>query len=142
MIRQGFARRVTARLLSGVVLALLTAACWWAWMAWDHSYQTDPATGQTSGPYQAWQVIGCVLCLIALCVAASMRLPLWLVLPIMPVAFTLAWSWTAASTDTTGLWGVGASMIFFGMLVGTAMVSGVTAAMRASKTIDTTDSSE
>lgn len=111
-------------------------------MAWDHSYQTDPATGQTSGPYQAWQVIGCVLCLIALCVAASMRLPLWLVIPIMPVAFTLAWSWTAASTDTTGLWGVGASMIFFGMLVGTAMVSGVTAAMRASKTTDTTDSSE
>lgn len=87
-------------------------------------------------------MIGCVLCLLALCVAASRRFPVWLVMPVMPVAFTLAWSWTAASADTTGLWAVGASMIFSGMLLGTAMVSGITAALRASKTLDTTDSTQ
>lgn len=100
-------------------------------MAWDHGYQTDPATGVTSGPYQGWQVVGCVVCLVALGVGASVRLPAWLVIPVMPVAFTAAWSWTAAGADGTGLWVIGAVLVFVGMVVGTGAVSGVTAFARA-----------
>ncbi|GAB3701195.1 hypothetical protein GCM10027597_64830 [Saccharopolyspora tripterygii] len=104
-------------------------------MAWDRSYQTDPATGVTSGPYQAWQVVGCVVCLVALGVGASVRLPTWLVIPVMPVAFTAAWSWTASGADDTGLWVVGALLVFVGMVVGTGVVSGITAFARRARAV-------
>lgn len=123
-------RRFPHDLLAGFVLALLTASCWWAWMAWDESADIDPVAATTSGPYQPWQVIGCVACLIALAVVAAVRLPRQLVVPIMPVAFTAAWSWTAASSDGSGLWLVGALLVFFGMLVGTGVISGLTRAVR------------
>lgn len=131
MSRQRLARRLAYRLTASAVLALLTASCWWVWMAWDHSYQIDPATGTTSGPYQAWQVIGCVVCLVALGVGATVHLAAWLVIPIMSIAFTAAWSWTAASADSTGLWGVGAMLVFVGMLTGTFLVVGLTAIVRS-----------
>lgn len=118
------------QLALGAALVVLTASCWWGWMAWDHTYQTDPATGTTSGPYQAWQVIGCVVCLIILAVGATIRLSAWLVIAIMSVTFTVAWSGTAASGDETGLWAVGAILVFIGMLAGTGLVSGLTAAFR------------
>lgn len=130
MSRQWFSSASGKRFALGVALAVLTGSCWWGWMAWDHTYQTDPATGTTSGPYQAWQVIGCVICLIILAVLATMRLPVWLVIAIMTVTFTVAWSATAARGDETGLWGVGAMLVFLGMLAGTGLVSGVTAAIR------------
>ncbi|SDJ96705.1 hypothetical protein SAMN04487820_103200 [Actinopolyspora mzabensis] len=127
-------RRIHRDLIGGVVLALLTASCWWVWMAWDNGYHTDPATGATSGPYQAWQVIGCVVCLIGLGVLATARMPWWLVLAIMPLSFTAAWSWTAAGTDGTGLWAVGAVLILAGMLAGTGLVTGLTTVVRSSRT--------
>lgn len=100
-------------------------------MAWDSEYQVDPTTGTVSGPYQAWQVLGCAACLVVLCVAAIAELPARLVVPIIPAAFTAAWSWTAASGDTTGLWGVGALLVFVGTLLGTGVVAGITGAVRA-----------
>lgn len=132
---QWLGRRGFHRLVASVVLAFLAASCWWGWMAWDHSYQVDPAAGETSGPYEAWQVIGCVLCLVAVCVVGTVRLPVWLVVPIMTVAFTGAWSWTAAGVDSSGLWLVGAVFVLVGMLVGTVMVSGLAAAVRVAGSV-------
>ncbi|MGJ7906491.1 hypothetical protein ACOQFL_08435 [Actinopolyspora sp. H202] len=123
--------RIYRALAGGVVLALLTASCWWGWMAWDQGYHTDPVTGVTGGPYQAWQVIGCVVCLVVLGVLATGRLPWWLVLVIMPLSFTAAWSWTAAGADSSGLWGVGAVLVFVGMLAGTGLVTGLTTVVRS-----------
>ncbi|MCX2732493.1 hypothetical protein OOZ19_19820 [Saccharopolyspora sp. NFXS83] len=130
MINERHVQRPAERWGLSAVLAVLTASCWWAWMAWDQGYQTDPAAGAASGPYQAWQVAGCVVCLVALGVGASVRLPAWLVVPIMPVAFTAAWAWTAAGTDDSGLWAVGAVLVFVGMLAGTGVVSAITAFAR------------
>lgn len=140
MSEQWHAGRGVYRLLGSVMLAFLAASCWWAWMAWDHSYQVDPATGETSGPYEAWQVIGCVLCLVLVGVVATMRLPVWIVVPIMTVGFTGAWSWTATGVDDSGLWLVGAVYVFVGMFVGTAMVSGVTAVVRVAGSGDVSTS--
>ncbi|MDN5749452.1 MAG: hypothetical protein L0H64_13200 [Pseudonocardia sp.] len=53
------------RALDALAVALLTATCWWGWMAWGRGYRDDPATGTTSGPYGAWQVVGCAVCLVA-----------------------------------------------------------------------------
>ncbi|WP_214369153.1 hypothetical protein [Pseudonocardia sp. H11422] len=123
-------RGFVPRIAGAGILVLLTASCWWLWMDWDHGYHVDPATGVSSGPYQAWQVIGCAVCLIALGIAATQRLPAWLVIVIMPLAFTTAWSVTAAAEDTTGLWAVGAVMIFLGVLGGTIVTALGGAALR------------
>ncbi len=140
MIKKRNVHKLESRPLAAAVLALLTGACWWVWMAWDHSYQTDSATGTVSGPYQAWQVIGCVVCLVALGIAATARLPARFVVPIMSLMFTAVWSWTATSSDDSGLWVVGALLVFVGMLVGTGVVSGLTNAVRPRKTLATAGS--
>lgn len=143
MSRQQRARESADRLISSAALVLLTASCWCGWMAWDHTYQTDPGTGITSGPYQPWQVIGCIVCLFVLGVGATVRLPVWLVVPIMSVTFTAAWSATAvANSDGAGLWVVGAMLVFVGMLAGTVIVSGLTAVVRTREKPGTTISTE
>lgn len=119
--REGMNRHV--RTGAGIVLlAALTAACWWGWLAWDTEYQVDPTTGSASGPYEAWQVIGCVVCLAVLAVLAAVRLPALAVIVTMTLSFTAVWTWTAAGTDDTGLAGVGALLVFFGMACATGLV--------------------
>lgn len=122
-------RSVVTRVVGIVVLALASAACWWAWAAWDTTYQVDPATGTTSGPYAGWQIAGCVLSLIVVTAVAGARLPVWVVVPTVTVAFTAAWAWTASS-DTTGLWAVGAVMVACGTFLGAAFVAGCAVPVR------------
>lgn len=122
------------RLTGSAVLAVAAAACWWIWLAWDRTYRRDPVTGVASGPYEVWQVIGCVLCLVAVTVVATTRLPLWIVVPVVPLAFTAAWALTAASYDTSGLWALGAVLVLVATFAGTVLVGGATAvARRASR---------
>ena len=118
------------RLTGSAVLAVAAATCWWAWLAWDRTYQRDPVTGVASGPYEAWQVVGCGLCLVAVTVLATARLPLWIVVPVVPMAFTAAWALTASSYDTSGLWALGAVLVLVATSAGTVLVGGVTVAAR------------
>ena len=113
----------TRNLLGGLFLAMATVGAWWLWLGRDTRYTVDPETGSTTGPYEPWQVVGCVLTLAVLAALAGTRLSPWLVAPVMTVAFTVAWSWQAASTDDTGLWAVGAVLVLIGMAVGTTAVS-------------------
>jgi hypothetical protein len=109
--------------LGAIGLAVLTVAAWWLWLGWDTQYQNDPVTGVSSGPYEAWQVTGCVLCLAAIAVAGGLLLRPWIVISVMTVAFTVAWSWSAARTDDTGLWLVGAFLVVAGLSSGSAALS-------------------
>lgn len=118
-ITDGRVRGTAATVLG---LAAATVATWWLWLGRDTTYQVDPVTGVASGPYEAWQVIGCVLCLAALAVAAGLIIQPWLVVPAMAVPFTAAWS-VAASGDESGLWPVGAMLILIGMTGGSAVLS-------------------
>ena len=114
-------RSRTAIVLTAFALALIAAASWWAWLGWDTTYQKDPRTGVASGPYEAWQVIGCVLTLLGAGLAgATLVHPRTLVL--MPLGFTVAWSITSARDDETGLWVVGAFLVAIGMSVGCLVV--------------------
>ena len=125
-------RRQLTKIGLGVLgLAASTVAAWWLWLGRDTGYQTDPVTGVTSGPYEAWQVVGCVLTLALLAIVGGLFLRPWFVAPTMTVAFTAAWSWAAAATDDTGLWAVGAFLVFVGLAVGSAVVSGGTWLIRA-----------
>ncbi|MFD2472359.1 hypothetical protein [Amycolatopsis silviterrae] len=119
----GSASNRVRSVLGAVVLAGLTIATWWSWLGSDTTYQVDPVTGQRTGPYEAWQVAGCVLCLVVLAVVATMiGLHQWVVVPVMSVAFTVAWSGAAIAADRSGLWGVGAVMVAVGMVVGSYVV--------------------
>ncbi|MGQ5261208.1 hypothetical protein ACTWLT_10670 [Micromonospora sp. ZYX-F-536] len=117
------ATRGTHALLGALYLAVATVGVWLLWLGWDTEYTVDPETGSTSGPYAAWQVIGCVLSLVLLATLAVRRLSPWLVAPVMTVAFTVAWSWRATSTDDSGTWAVGAVLVLVGMAAGSVAVS-------------------
>ncbi|WBB68543.1 hypothetical protein [Micromonospora sp. WMMD812] len=114
-----------------LAVALLSAAAWYAWLGWDTGYQVDPVTGATSGPYQAWQVVGCGLTLLVVFVGA-------LLVGVRPVpasaaltlAFTAAWAATWASRDDTGLYAVGAVLLLAGLAAGTTVVALLVRAVR------------
>ena len=118
-----------ATLLPGTaLLAVAAATCWWVWLAWDRSYTVDAATGVASGPYEAWQVVGCGLSLVAVTALAARRLPRPVVVAVGPLAFTAAWSATAAgSGDGSGLWVVGAVLVLLGTVAGAALVAAAVA---------------
>ncbi|MDT4987920.1 MAG: hypothetical protein QOI74_2014 [Micromonosporaceae bacterium] len=121
-----------SRVILGVpILIALTVVTWWLWLGRDTTYQTDPVTGAATGPYEAWQVVGCVLSLAAIAVVGGWVLPPWAVVAAMTVSFTVAWSWAAAVTDDTGLWLVGAVLVAVGLAAGSAALSFGARAVRA-----------
>lgn len=104
-------------------MAVGTLVMWWSWLGWDDGYQYDPVTGQSSGPSEVWQVVGCVLCLAVLALAGGALLGAVVTTPVMTLAFTIAWAVKASSADGDGLWPIGAALLFFGLGVGSAIVS-------------------
>jgi len=106
------AERIAAATGGMLGTAAATVVTWWAWLGHDDTRTTDPVTHVTSGPYETWQVVGCVLTLVAVGVVAALLLRPWTVAVAMTVAFTLAWSWRATSYDNDGLWPIGALLVF------------------------------
>ncbi len=87
------------------VAVLLAGAClgaYWGWLGWDRSYQRDPVTGVASGPYEPWQVVGCVLSLALVAVVAGLVRQGAVAMVVMPIAFTIAWSIPAQASDDSG----------------------------------------
>jgi hypothetical protein len=116
-----------------VGVVLLAGACfgaYWGWLGWDQTYQRDPITGVASGPYEQWQVVGCVLSLAFVAVLAGLVGQAAVAMVVMPIAFTIAWSIPAQASDGSGLWLVGAIMILMGMAVGVCVVTLVPAFVR------------
>jgi hypothetical protein len=103
---------------ASVLLAAATVGSWAGWLSWETGYRTDPVTQTVSGPYSWWQVAGCVVTLAVLAGVAGRWLNPLLIAPIMAIAFTAAWSVPAAADDETGLWVVGAMMVFAGTAAG------------------------
>ncbi|TQS43024.1 hypothetical protein [Cryptosporangium phraense] len=116
-------RRPLGELAGVIAVVLATAATWWGWLGWDDEYQVDPVTGQVSGPYEAWQVIGCVLGLIAIVVVGVLTLRPWLAPLALTGTFSGLWSWWAGNHDESGLWLVGAVLVVGGLAWGSAVVS-------------------
>jgi flagellar biosynthesis protein FlhB len=110
------------------VIAALTIATWWT-LGRDTAREVDAATGNVTGPYEAPQVIVCVVVLVALVVVGALVLPAWLAVLAVSLPFTAAWTLHAASTDDSGLWAVGAILVLLGTLVGSTVVTAVTRAL-------------
>ncbi|MGW7286570.1 hypothetical protein ACWGH4_13920 [Streptomyces sp. NPDC054847] len=119
-MRQGLAKLVP-QLAASLVLAALSVGAWAAWLGWDQQRDVQP-DGSTTGPYEAWQVIGLVLTLLALVYGAVSRNYIAAVAGI-PVGLTAAayYDW---SDDSSGLFMVGVLMVMAGSL---AVTAGVTA---------------
>lgn len=110
------ARARTGHLALIALLTVLAAATWFAWLGWDTTYDID-ADGNQTGPYEAWQVIGAVLTMLVLTVLGALRLG---TLPTAlggGIGFTLGFIVTAATTDDSGLWLVGAVIMAFGVFL-------------------------
>lgn len=109
----------TTGTLRAISLFALSAGLWWGWFGWDTEYDVDPATGSVSGPYEWWQVGGCILVWAVVGWMGNRMLHPAAVVTIMPVAFTTAFSISAAQMDDSGLWIVGAIL----MIAGTTIVT-------------------
>jgi hypothetical protein len=107
--------------LVATVGAAATLATWWLWLGTVKRYEADAVTGATSGPYQPWQVVGCVLTLAVVAVLGGLLTRPWIVVVAMTVSFTVAWTVDAAARDDTGLWAVGAILVGVGTAVGSAL---------------------
>ncbi|MGW1405208.1 hypothetical protein [Streptomyces sp. NPDC002403] len=111
-----------------LVLAVMTLAVWAAWLGWDQKRDVHP-DGSVTGPYEAWQVIGLVLTLLApVYWAASRRYIAGAVLGV-PIGLTVAayYDW---SDDSSGLFMVGVGMIAMGSLVVTGVATAVIASVK------------
>lgn len=110
-----------------LALAVIALAVWAAWLGWDQHRDVQP-DGSETGPYEAWQVIGLVLTLLApVYWAASRRYIAGAVLGV-PAGLTVAayYDW---SDDSSGLFMVGVLMIMVGSLVATGVASAVIASV-------------
>ncbi|MFJ5267615.1 hypothetical protein [Streptomyces sp. NPDC088358] len=116
------------QLVSILLLAGVSLAAWAAWLGWDQHRDVHP-DGTTTGPYEAWQVIGLVLTLLApVYWAASRRYIAGAVLGTtagLTVAASYDWS-----DDSSGLFMVGVGLVMTGSLVATAVVAVIAAAKR------------
>jgi hypothetical protein len=118
-------------LIGAVLLAAATVAAWWLWLGRDTGSQID-ANGHQTGPYTTGQVAGCVLTLLVLLVSTVLAgVPALPAAAAMTAGFTAAWTAQAAATDETGLFLVGALLVFAGTAAGTALVALLTGRLRA-----------
>ncbi|MBG0853558.1 hypothetical protein I2W78_17320 [Streptomyces spinoverrucosus] len=126
-MRQGLPKPVP-QLSPILVPAAVALAAWAAWLGWDQHRDVQP-DGTTSGPYEAWQVIGLVLTLLApVYWAASRRYVAGAVLGTTGALTAAAYyDW---SDDSSGLFVIGVGMVMLGSLVATAAVSAVIAFWR------------
>ncbi|MFF6815199.1 hypothetical protein ACFZAG_35740 [Streptomyces sp. NPDC012403] len=113
------------QLLVILALALVTPAVWAAWLGWDQHRDVQP-DGSETGPYEAWQVLGLVLTLVApVYWAASRRYIAGAVLG-TTIGLTVAASYDW-SDDGSGLFMVGVGTVMVGSLIATVVVSTVIA---------------
>ena len=120
------ARKKPSPTLTTLTVVVLTVVAWWIFLGRDVVREVDPATGNVTGPYEAPQVIACVLVLAALVVVGTLSAPAWAAVLAVAVPFTAAWTIQAQATDDSGLWAVGALLVLLGTLAGGALVAVVT----------------
>ncbi|MEU1040268.1 hypothetical protein [Streptomyces sp. NPDC005907] len=110
-----------------LLLAVTAAALWTAWLGWDQHRDVHP-DGSTTGPYEAWQVIGLALTLLApVYWAASRRHTVSAVLG--TTAGLTAAAYYDWSDDASGLFAIGVALVMLGTLAATTAVTAVTAAL-------------
>jgi len=116
--------RVARSLIGLVLVAVATVGTYFAFLGRDTTMNVDPVTGVASGPWTTAQVAGCLgTLLVVLMAAVLLRVPPLVGAAAMTVSFVAAWAVQAGADDESGLFLVGAMLVFVGMAVGTSAVS-------------------
>ncbi|WP_406105082.1 hypothetical protein OG698_22915 [Streptomyces sp. NBC_01003] len=117
----------TFQLLAVIAPAAVALAAWAGWLGWDQQRDVHP-DGSTTGPYEAWQVIGLVLTLLPpVYWAASRRYTVAAVLgPTAGLTVAAYYDW---SDDASGLFVIGVGLVMVGSLVVTSALAAVIGAV-------------
>ncbi|MEU6366241.1 hypothetical protein ABZ876_10885 [Streptomyces sp. NPDC046931] len=130
-MREGLPPKPVLQPLSILVLAGVSQALWAAWLGWDQQRDMQP-DGTATGSYEAWQVSGLVLTLLApVCWAASRGYIAGAVLG-TTAGLTVA-AYGDRSDDSSGLFIVGVGLVMRGSLVTTALASTVIALAKSDR---------
>lgn len=121
-------RTPVRQLLVTLLLVGVTMAAWAAWLGWDQHRDLHP-DGSTTGPYDAWQVIGLGLSVLVLvCWAASSGYAV-AAAPATTAGLTVAASYDW-SDDSSGLFAIGVGLVMIGSLIATSLLSLLVAALK------------
>lgn len=111
---------------AGAVSALTAIAAWAAWLGWDQKRDVHP-DGSTTGPYEAWQVVGLALTLLVPVVWMAVRghgvAGAFGVSAGLTVAAFVDWS-----DDASGLYMIGTFMVAAGSVAATFPVQALVTA--------------
>jgi len=120
-------QKTSWQLTAFVGITLVTMAAWYGWLGWDQVSDQHP-DGSTSGPYEAWQVIGLVVTLLVPMIWAVTRRYSPAAVAGTTIGLTVAayYDW---SDDSSGLFIVGVGMIMIGAAVLTAVTAAVVSAL-------------
>ncbi|MBE4735013.1 hypothetical protein [Streptomyces caniscabiei] len=121
-------RKTAAPLLPTLVTAVSALALWALWLGWDQHRDLHP-DGSSTGPYEAWQVIGLVLTLLGPVYWVASRRHITSAVAGTTAGLTVA-SFLDWSDDASGLYGVGVTMVMLGTIAVTTGVSFLIAALR------------
>ncbi|WP_086748987.1 hypothetical protein [Streptomyces scabiei] len=114
-------------LLSTLVTAVAALTMWAAWLGWDQRRDLHP-DGSSTGPYEAWQVIGLVLTLLVPVVWAASRRHITGAVVGTTAGLTVA-SFHDWSDDASGLFVIGVTMVMLGTAAVTTGLSFLVAAI-------------
>lgn len=112
--------------VGSVLVGALAWLSWWAWMGWDTEIVIDPATGNETGPYEAWQVVGSALCVVMLVVVATLVWGALVAAMATTVGYTGGWLITAFTEDDQGLALVGGVFVFIGLAAASTLIAALT----------------
>ncbi|WP_425473598.1 hypothetical protein [Streptomyces tailanensis] len=114
--------------LTALPLTVMASAAWAAWLGWDQRYDVQP-DGSVTGPYEAWQVIGLVLTLLAPLYWAASRNHIADAVLGITAGLTAAafYDW---SDDASGLFMVGVVLVAAGSFAATTAVTALIASMK------------
>ncbi len=125
-MRQGLMKPVLP-LFPVLVPAAASLLLWAAWLGWDQQRDVHP-DGTTTGPYDAWQVIGLVVTLLVPVYWAASRRHVAAAVLGTTAGLTAA-AWADWSDDSSGLFVIGVGMVMVGSLAVTAVASPVIASV-------------
>ncbi|MDT0573637.1 hypothetical protein RM704_40410 [Streptomyces sp. DSM 3412] len=120
-------RERPSQLLPTLVTAVSALTLWALWLGWDQRRDLRP-DGSSTGPYEAWQVLGLVLTLLVPVYWAASRRHIAGAVAGTTAGLTVA-SFHDWSDDASGLYGIGVTMVMLGTIAVTTGVSFLIAAI-------------
>jgi hypothetical protein len=118
------------RSISVPVLAVAAALDYFAWLGWDHDRDVNP-DGSSTGPYQAWQVIGLVVVLVCLAWVAGRAGTPWLGSAVLTMTISVCFAIEAATeSGSDGLWPIGVLLVLAGTMLGALTVATISGRRR------------